>query len=544
VGHDDGLSRRGVGGGKGQAVPTGEGLFCCGAERLTVRGPIVKGARTRERIGRLRRFWRWLTEPAASVQGRERRRHAQLLASLLIALVPLSLAIAAVPPILEPSASVWQDADVVVTLGCSIFWLVAYFLSRAGHYEWAARLAIVTASVVIFVIVAEDATIRDLNYLIMPVLLSGLLLPARDIAVFEIVVGPVSFALIGTAIILLVARHREQLEEDRRAELAESEARYRGLFEAAFEGIAIHEKGRLLDANTGFARMFGYPLSETIGRPVLDFVAGTSRELMVGNMATERPFEALALRKDGTTFHAEMVAKGHTFRGRDVQVVAVRDITAHKEAEEKIRLSLEEKEALLKEIHHRVKNNLQIISSLLSLQSECVDDERSLEVFQDSRYRVRSMALIHEKLYQSGSLARIDLAEYIRSLAAYLFRSYDAYSRGIQCEIKAQSAFLDIDIAVPCGLILNELISNALKHAFADDQEGRILIDFLAADDARFELVIRDDGVGMPQDLDFQNVETLGLQLVFMLVQQLQGTIEVDGNGGTTVKIAFSLTAG
>jgi PAS domain S-box-containing protein len=219
---------------------------------------------------------------------------------------------------------------------------------------------------------------------------------------------------------------------------------------------------------------------------------------------------------------------------------AQQEIAERKRMEEQIKASLEEKEVLLKEIHHRVKNNLQVISSLLYLQSKNLKDKQTLEMFQESHNRVRSMALIHERLYQSQDLARIDFAEYVRSLANYLFRSYGVNTGVIQLKINMDDVSLGIDTAIPCGLIINELVSNSLKHAFPDGGGGKVRIE-LRADDGQFTLMVSDDGVGLPEDLDFRNAQSLGLQLVNNLsVAQLEGTIELDRCGGTAFRIMFT----
>jgi two-component sensor histidine kinase len=203
--------------------------------------------------------------------------------------------------------------------------------------------------------------------------------------------------------------------------------------------------------------------------------------------------------------------------------------------------SLQEKEVLLKEIHHRVKNNLQIISSLLNLQSGHIDDPQATEVFQDSQHRVRSMALVHEKLYQSQDLAWVGFAEYIRNLATYLFRAYSASATGVTLDIQADDVFLTIDTAVPCGLILNELISNALKHAFPDGQAGEIHVELHAHGYRQVTLSVADTGIGLPNDLDLNTTTSLGLQLVHTLVDQLNGHIELNGIRGTEFNITFAV---
>lgn len=216
------------------------------------------------------------------------------------------------------------------------------------------------------------------------------------------------------------------------------------------------------------------------------------------------------------------------------------EITERKRVEEQIQASLEEKEVLLKEIHHRVKNNLQVVCSLLYLQSRSIKDKETLEMFQDGQNRVHSMSLVHERLYQSQDLARVDFAEYVRDLTSHLFRSYGGDSNCIKAEINVDGVLLGVDTAIPCGLILNELVSNSLKHAFLDGRGGEIHIEFRSDDDSQFRLVVSDNGVGLPEDLDFRDAESLGLQLVNTLVDQLEGTIELDGSGGTAFKITFT----
>ena len=219
---------------------------------------------------------------------------------------------------------------------------------------------------------------------------------------------------------------------------------------------------------------------------------------------------------------------------------AQREITERMRAEEQIKVSLEEKEVLLKEIHHRVKNNLQVISSLLSLQSRCIEDQSVLELFQESQNRIRSMALIHEKLYRSQDLVRIDFAEYIRNLATHLVRSYRANLGTVNLKVDANDVSLSVDAAVPCGLIINELVSNSLKHAFIDGREGEIRIELRSDRDHQLTLIVGDNGVGFPRDLDFRSTESLGMQLVNTLTNQLDGTVELHSNGGTEFKITFT----
>jgi two-component sensor histidine kinase len=211
-------------------------------------------------------------------------------------------------------------------------------------------------------------------------------------------------------------------------------------------------------------------------------------------------------------------------------------------AEEQILAALQEKEVLLQEIHHRVKNNLQVVSSLLNLQSRYIEDEKTLQMFRESQSRVKSMALIHERLYRSKDLAQIDFGEYVQTLTRDLFRSYQAQAGSVALKVDVQDVFLGVDTAIPCGLIINELVSNALKYAFPDDRDGQLCVE-LASDDGQYVLAVRDNGVGLPDGLDIQSTETLGLRLVTTLVRQLRGTVELRSDGGTEFEIRFDRPA-
>ncbi len=217
-----------------------------------------------------------------------------------------------------------------------------------------------------------------------------------------------------------------------------------------------------------------------------------------------------------------------------------RDITWRRLTEEKLKASLQEKELLLREIHHRVKNNMQIISSIFQLQSEYIKDKQSLATLRESKNRVDVMAIIHEKLYQSKSLAKINFQEYIDELITNLLISYGVNTNMIRSEIDAEGILFDINTAIPCGLILNELISNCLKHAFPEGRSGLIKITLHPEGEDIFTLTVSDDGIGIPEKLDFRNTETLGLQLVTALTGQLSGTIELERNKGTSFRITFS----
>ena len=215
------------------------------------------------------------------------------------------------------------------------------------------------------------------------------------------------------------------------------------------------------------------------------------------------------------------------------------DITERKIAEVKIKASLEEKEVLLREIHHRVKNNMQIVSSLLGLQAHNIEDKKYKDIFIQSQTRIDSMALIHEKLYQSESIAQINFKEYIDDIVSNIFESYCTKSN-IKIDIDVESIPLKIDYAVPCGLIINELVTNCLKYAFPDGRPGIIKISVESKDNNMIKISISDNGIGIPKDLDIRNTESLGLRLVSSLAEsQLHGQIIINRDSGTEFQINF-----
>jgi len=233
---------------------------------------------------------------------------------------------------------------------------------------------------------------------------------------------------------------------------------------------------------------------------------------------------------------------GRAMKGPDgtpTHVVGINmDITDRKRSEETLRTSLREKEILLKEVHHRVKNNMQVISSLLSLQSTHVKDSHDAELFHESQLRVKSMAIVHERLYQSGDLSSIDFGEYVETIATDLKKSYRR--PGVQIRTSIESLRFGVDTAIPCGLLINELVTNAIKHAFPHGRTGTIVIA-ATRNSSTVTLIVSDDGVGIPGGLDFDSESTLGVTLIQALTNQLGGTISVDGNSGTRFTIEFPL---
>lgn len=331
--------------------------------------------------------------------------------------------------------------------------------------------------------------------------------------------------------------------------LRESEERFRSAFDYAAIGMAlVATNGKWMKVNRSLCEIVGYPEKEfrslyfhslTHPEDVEEHQARV-RSLLAGKTGAFQ-MEERYLHKSGSVVWVFLsVSLLRDGKGNPLYFIAqIQNITERKRADEQVKTSLREKEVLLKEIHHRVKNNLQVISSLLRLQSGYVKDENAKELFRESQNRVRSMALIHQKLYQSQDLARIDFNEYLLSLLAMLFRSYGTHSGTVNLETHVDPVFLDIDTAIPVGLLVNELVSNSLKYAFPENRAGAIRIDFHSAGNGEFVLALRDDGVGLPGEFDLDKVPTLGLRLVKILTSQLGGTLTFHRNGGTEFTVTF-----
>lgn len=224
-------------------------------------------------------------------------------------------------------------------------------------------------------------------------------------------------------------------------------------------------------------------------------------------------------------------------------VIVDTDISPNKELEEKLKSSLSEKEILLKEIHHRVKNNLQVIISLLNLQGGYLHDEGTLRAMQEGQNRIRAMALVHEKFYQLDGISEIDFGEYIEKLCQYIFQTYPETSGKVELEVESDNIALDLDTAMPCGLLINEIVSNSLKYAFPNGQEGKITIELKAVPENKIQLLVRDNGIGISEEYQLRDPSTLGLQLIGALTSQLNGEVEMFRSNGTTFNITFTYPA-
>ncbi len=452
---------------------------------------------------------------------------------------------------------------------------------------------------------------------------------------------------------------QEQLE-DALDQAHEAQDRYMRLSEATEEGILIHKNGRILDANESITRMFGYSFEELLGMSSLELALPRYRAMIARAIAsgTEEPYEVIGLRKDGSTFVAEICGKILRTRGEAYRVVAIRDVSERKRAEkalqesetwlrlitrqipavhwttdEKLHLtsafgagmrpaglsaddlfgktvvemwsrvenrdqmlreheaalagesrefeflwdrrfyranieplrnqagevigtigvaldvtrqkrteahlmrSLKEKEILLKEIHHRVKNNMQIISSLLTLQARTLSQPEILQAVKESQDRIRSMALVHENLYQSSDMAHLNFAEYVRQLTASVFRSYEIRPSQIELRLDVEPVFLDLDFAIPFGLILNELVTNAIKHAFPPGHVGSVIEVGFRRNGESLILRVRDNGIGISEERRVAAASSLGLQLVASLTEQIHGRLHVNTDRGTLFEV-------
>jgi PAS domain S-box-containing protein len=329
--------------------------------------------------------------------------------------------------------------------------------------------------------------------------------------------------------------------------LEKSEKRYRTIFENTGTAmVIIDDKMGIKLVNTEFERSTGLYKEEIENKKnLLDFVvkdqlAEINKHLNLEEFKeknTLKNYEIQLMDKKGEI--RDYLATIGFIPGTKNSLISLIDVTEHKKAENQVKASLKEKEILLREIHHRVKNNLQVISTLLFLQSGEITDPEIIENYRESENRIQSIALIHEKMYQSTDLSSIDFTSYINSLIDDISHSYDTGQKDIKIQIDTGHFYLSIETVQPLGLIINELISNSLKYAFKGRNNGIITISLEELDSKYFKLTVSDNGIGLPEDLDFENSQTLGLLLVNNLVEQLEGTIRLIKNDGTIFEIIF-----
>ena len=330
--------------------------------------------------------------------------------------------------------------------------------------------------------------------------------------------------------------------------IKESNTNYQALFNQAYVGIArISLEGNFIQANERLCNMLGYSNEEIIKKTVFDVTHSEDvdksyhflDEVKEGKRE-KYGFSKRYISKEGKKIDCNITVSivRNKENKPDYFVTVFEDVTERNKSETELRESLLEKEILLKEVHHRVKNNLQVISSILNLQSAYIKDESVVNIFRESQNRIKSMSFIHESLYQTSTLSNINFSEYIRNLSNNLLHSYQVFDDLVNLEIKTDNISLNLDQAIPCGLILNELISNTLKHAFPYKKKGKVTVS-IKQNKQKVTLQINDNGIGLDKKFSIEKVETLGLQLVDSLVKQLNGTIKIEINNGTKFIITF-----
>jgi PAS domain S-box-containing protein len=308
--------------------------------------------------------------------------------------------------------------------------------------------------------------------------------------------------------------------------------------------LIADSNGEIEWVNDGFVRMIGLSKEAVNGKKLSEINVYSNIEQEMKEAITNR--HSRIFQSNVTTHNLQNIWLSSTLTpiiGDDDVVrkivVVDTDFTKTKNMQNQIEASLKEKDVLLKEIHHRVKNNLQIIISLLNLQSGYIKDEYTLKAVQDGQNRVRSMALVHEKFYQAEELTEIDFGEYVSKLCQYLYQSYGDKTDRIQLKVTGDHVGLDMDTAMPCGLLVNEIVSNSYKYAFPGNSTGTISID-LKKEDKKVTIRMSDSGVGLPESFDIDRSESLGMQLIQALTSQLDGEVKVSREKGTTFEVTFT----
>lgn len=436
------------------------------------------------------------------------------------------------------NANLWRSLEWIIVGGCALLLLGAVLVALIGT-----RI---------------EAAVR------------GLVRPAIALGHGEQVVLPplpldealdVGHALVQTAALLRertiqrdeAERAERTLREAKRA-VERSEAFLRGIFEETPDGILlVGPDCRVARANGQAERMFGHPAGALEGLALDALIVETGDEpgSVCQRMRAAPARSGMAgtthlrgLRRDGEAFPVDAMA--NPLPERALLIVTVRDVSAGWEQEEALRQALEDKNTLLKELYHRVKNNLQLVISLFNLQARTLDDGRAQRALQEAANRVRAMALVHERLYQSRTLGTIRLDDYVGELCDQLASTGSARERGIVLARDVAPVDVGLDLAVPLGLLLNELVSNSLKHAFPDGRRGTIHVtvarepdDGVDANDQLLRLTVRDDGIGLPPDTDGTSPHTLGLRIVSALSEQLHGRLVLENRGGACIRLVF-----
>ena len=354
---------------------------------------------------------------------------------------------------------------------------------------------------------------------------------------------------------------QQQIEEQTRI-IRQSEERYKSLVDNVPDIILVHQNGKILYVNPEAARMMGYSNEELYGTSLLVHVPEEYHPILVDAIRRRmegkeiQPYEIEVFSKEGGRRNVVVRGTKIQYLGAPASLNVLTDITDRKKIEDQLRYlnenlerqveertkelntSLQEKEVLLKEIHHRVKNNMQVISSLLFMQARSTQQPEVRDILLESQNRIKSIALVHEKLYQSRDFEKINYKDYLDKIAHHIFESYQVRPGSIRLDVRAEAVFLTIEKAVPLSLIVNELITNSIKHAFPKGGPGEIIIHF-SLEDSRYLLIYQDSGAGIPDEYSFEKRSTLGMQLIQGLAGQLDGTIRYDKLKGSKFIIDF-----
>ena len=368
----------------------------------------------------------------------------------------------------------------------------------------------------------------------------------------------ISLSPLKTAQGMLVSAAVRDVTEQRRIQhaLRESEQRFRVLLHGVkdYAIYLLDPEGRVASWTEVAEAVLGYRTEEILGRHFSCFFTPEHRErgepaeaLRVAAAAGRWEEEGWRVRKDGSRFYGSALLTAlHDDQGRLTGfAIVTRDITERKRVEElkhkeeMMAEALRREVLLRREIHHRVKNSLQIVSSLLFLRSQSVGDPRLEAILNESRSRVSSIALIHEKLYRAGDVSQIDFSDYLRDLVRDVFQALRINRTTVAMRVDTEPVMLGIDVAVPCGLIVTELVSNALRHAFPDSREGEVVVELRPDGDGKLLLRVQDNGCGLPKGFDWRQSKSLGLQLVGDLTRQVGGDIRFESGPGTVVTILF-----
>lgn len=362
-----------------------------------------------------------------------------------------------------------------------------------------------------------------------------------DIILFSIFLGVVFYSIDN-----IQSRRKTLLQKNLElSQMTEELQRYKLLSRHARDIILfINSDGQIIEANESAEKAYGYSREELVSLSITDLRNTQTLQPVKDQMsqAVEQGilFETEHRRSDGSLFPVEVSSIGINIGGSRILLNIIRDITGRKQTETQIINSLREKETLLREIHHRVKNNLAVISSLLELQADRIQDPELRGFFDESRQRIKSIALVHEKLYGTADMSLINFSDYIQSIVMDLLSLYQIRGRDITTRFTLDDIRLDVDTAIPCGLIINELVTNSLKHAFPDRRNGELSI-FFTKSGSSLTLKVEDNGIGLPDNFDHKQTGTLGLQLVNALTRQLRGNVQfLSDNGGSTIVITFT----